>query len=506
VVGRPSFRDASFLSVLVVRLVMARYENAVPELEVMGAIADGPAGGATERKGVGLVLQRHGGCDSRWRRGGASTVVSVCILGGLWAPLGCRVDDRVPSVVAPTASDGSDGSNGSDGSESGVTGAGGDARVPRDASEPSARNGATGGSGGDIGTSETAERDASTAACSEPCPPGSSCTGGTCQCPGSLAACPDGCIDLQTDREHCGDCTTRCSDGCAAGFCFNQIVAPVVSAPDRYQIALDATHVYFTQRLAGTVSRVSQDGTLLQVLAVGQLLPTSIAVDANRVYWTAQGSLLSMPLAGGTPVELTPSPEPDTSRLLGDIAVNATHVFWTESPGSIARVPLEGGLPTVIASGDGVGPVAMAIDDTHVYWANFESANISVMKTPLDGGTVTVLASGLDRVRDIAVYGGQVYFVINGESVQSVARVGSGGGPVATLGANHATCISVDSTGVYIGGAGQYQNGVVRYPLDGEGERVLGGGAFFSDSIALGTNTVFWSSALDGIRSTAKVP
>ena len=236
-----------------------------------------------------------------------------------------------------------------------------------------------------------------------------------------------------------------------------------------------------------------------------------IALNANGVYWTAQDSILGMPLGGGTPVELIRMP--DFTFGPADIAVNATHVFWTdgENPGSIARVPLEGGLPTVLASGDPLtGTGAIAIDDTHVYWADsntFEGAtSSSVMKVPLDGGTVTVLASGLDRVADIAVYGDQLYFVINTPDVQSVARVGVEGGPVATLAANHANCVSADATGVYIAGAGQYKNAVVRYPLEGEGETLVGGGAFFPTSIALGTNSVFWSSALDGIRSTTKAP
>lgn len=77
---------------------------------------------------------------------------------------------------------------------------------------------------------------------------------------------------------------------------------------------------------------------------------------------------------------------------------------------------------------------------------------------------------------------------------------------MTTLSANHATCMAVDSTGVYIGGAGEYQNSVVRYSLDAGGETVLGGGAFFANSIALDANSVFWSSALDGVRSTAKAP
>lgn len=440
-----------------------------------------------------------------------STVGTLCIAGGLSALVGCGpLDDRVPSVAAPTATGGL---------APGVTGAGGTGEqldapgMSGGAGAPSAGNGSTGGASGASAMSEIDGGQAASSSCAEPCPPGATCNAGTCECPAGQTACPEGCFDLQTDRQRCGSCSTTCRYSCAAGFCFNQIVEPTVGVnPERVDIAVNATHVYFARSQAGTVSRILNDGTALQELTGSQTFPASITLDANNVYWTAvPGSILRMPLGGGSPVELATSPDPYALQP-ADIAVGATHVFWTNEgfPGSVAKVPLEGGTSTVLASGDALAnPRAIAIDDTHVYWANWGSTDgaiSSVMKVPQDGGTVTVLASGLDNVIDIAVDAGQVYFVINNQYVRALARVSTGGGPVTTLSANHATCIAVDSTGVYVGGAGEYQNSVVRYSLDAEGETVLGGGAFFSNSIALDANSVFWSSALDGIRSTAKAP
>jgi hypothetical protein len=438
-----------------------------------------------------------------------SPVVTLCILGGLSALLGCGpLDDRVPSVVAPTAMEGVEPSvagAGGSGEQRGVTvgnegGTSGAAMTV--AGEPPAGDASTGGSVGGAAASS----------CSEPCPPGASCNGDTCQCPGAQTACPDGCFDLQTDRQHCGGCSTTCRYGCAAGFCFNQIVeASPAATPERIDIAVNATHVYFARSQAGTVSRVLKDGTALQDLTGSQTLPRLITLGANDVYWTtATGSILRMPLGGGSPVELVTLPEPDALRP-ADIAVDATHVYWTNEGdlGFVAKVPLEGGSPTRLMDAL-TYPGAIAVDDTHVYWSNFfsttDGGSSSLMKVPLDGGTGTVLASSLDPVTDIAVDAGQVYFVINNQYVRSVSRISSAGGPVTTLSANHATCMAVDSTGVYIGGAGEYQNSVVRYSLDAGGETVLGGGAFFANSIALDADSVFWSSALDGVRSTAKTP
>jgi hypothetical protein len=178
------------------------------------------------------------------------------------------------------------------------------------------------------------------------------------------------------------------------------------------------------------VSSVLTDGTALQVLQGEQSYPALIALDANSVYWTTELSIRHASLDGGLPVELVTSPDPFAFRPR-DIVVNATHLFWTDDgdPESVSRVPLDGGPATLLASGEDSGyPSAIAIDDTHVYWVASDTGT-SIRKVPLDGGTVTVLASDLSRVVDIAVYAGQVYFVLNDADVQSLARVPTSTGP-----------------------------------------------------------------------------
>lgn len=58
--------------------------------------------------------------------------------------------------------------------------------------------------------------------CDPACPTGAVCVDGACFCPVPTSFCgTDGCVDLQTDDQHCGTCTTVCATGatCVAGIC-----------------------------------------------------------------------------------------------------------------------------------------------------------------------------------------------------------------------------------------------------------------------------------------------
>ena len=64
------------------------------------------------------------------------------------------------------------------------------------------------------------------------------------------------------------------------------------------------------------------------------------------------------------------------------------------------KVPLGGGTPTTLASGQ-FDPVGIAVDATSVYWvnsgSNTGSADGTVMKVPLGGGTPTPHRLGTDQ-------------------------------------------------------------------------------------------------------------
>ena len=57
--------------------------------------------------------------------------------------------------------------------------------------------------------------------CDSPCPAGSPCNDGACECPEGTSLCAGECVDVLSDPQHCGGCDTPCEDGlfCLAGGC-----------------------------------------------------------------------------------------------------------------------------------------------------------------------------------------------------------------------------------------------------------------------------------------------
>jgi len=174
-------------------------------------------------------------------------------------------------------------------------------------------------------------------------------------------------------------------------------------------IALGPNGVYGTGSVAGAAGIVTTGLTGGPVVSLtagygGYYSSYGIAVDDSNVYWTTfedPMSVMSVPLAGGAPVELATSAGPG-----GALAVRGGYAYWVAA-GAVMKVSTRGGAQTQLAVGSKNGSIAgIAVDDTSVYWTTRDS----VMKVSLDGGPVEVLAAGQDGPSAIAVDDASVYF------------------------------------------------------------------------------------------------
>ena len=332
---------------------------------------------------------------------------------------------------------------------------------------------------------------------------GGSSTGGTAvqgMCPSDRKLCGDMCADLTSDKDHCGDCETKC-DGCSLSRCYTVLVPTRV-----WFFAVNASHVYFAE--TGNVARVPRAGGAVQVLSQSEA-PAAIAIDQANVYWIDKASsaatLRKVPLAGGTGQQLA------TGIWASSIAVDASYVYASvddsggSGTGSIVKVPVAGGAAVTLAPAQlNNGP--LAIDSTYVYWANLgdgterHNTDGSVMRVPKAGGSVVTLAANVDGPRSLVLANNSVYFG-NWDSIQKVPTTTGAVSTVTTT--TGATALAADGSSIYACGTAELKP-LLQLSLAGVEQSTLAATGE-ARPIVVDGSTVFWSDSTS-LNSIAKMP
>jgi hypothetical protein len=128
-------------------------------------------------------------------------------------------------------------------------------------------------------------------------------------------------------------------------------------------MAVDATHVYWSNLIGQSIARAPIGGGANEVIATGLLAPNHLSVQGSELFYGDVSTIQAIPKSGGAARVVT-------DALPLDATVDATHVYWTSSTARrVARAPLAGGSPEVIAD-ELHSPLSIAVDSTHVYFVD----------------------------------------------------------------------------------------------------------------------------------------
>jgi virginiamycin B lyase len=153
-------------------------------------------------------------------------------------------------------------------------------------------------------------------------------------------------------------------------------------ASDLFGAAVDGPHVYWTNLTDGTIGRAKLDGTgVNQSFISGASAPFGVAVDGSHVYWANAGNnaigRANLNATGANQSFITGGSDPR------GVAVDGSHVYWTNTGlGTIGRAKLDGTGVNQSFIGGASAPFGVAVDGSHVYWTN---APGTIGRAKLDG-------------------------------------------------------------------------------------------------------------------------
>lgn len=214
------------------------------------------------------------------------------------------------------------------------------------------------------------------------------------------------------------------------------------------------------------------------VLDSGLPTPGTFQVRNGHLYWRNSAdydavglrdpnSVLRLRLPDGAPEVVAGS----TEGTLMSVAVDDTHVYFAD--GGIGRVPLAGGTPEVLASG--LSSLVVVVDDTHVYFTSQQNGLVG--RVPKTGGSAEPVVSEVTPVH-VGLDDTHVYWVNQAADPYTLERSPKAGGAVEILAADvprQPEKLVVLDDGIYLPvdrpvestAAGEPRGLVLRYPKTG---------------------------------------
>jgi hypothetical protein len=355
------------------------------------------------------------------------------------------------------------------------------------------------------------------------CTSGQPCMQGSCSvdagCELSQVTCDDPpasfCVDGTTLRTYSpagscnatGDCdysyTDESCDDCQNGVCNNIVQCTGTCTPETLAIrgvevmgiAVDATHVYWTEPDDDRIMRMPKSGGTPVEIAMGDD-PRYVVVDGSHLYWSQRpnlyGSVYRVPKAGGTAVKVF-----DAGYYPHRLAIDSTHVYLIKSD-AIVRAPKGGGAMEVVIATSGVAP-DLALDDSRVYYADYGK----IYAVDKDGSNQTILASAQGNIKGIALDATHIYWTTY--NTNGIMRASKNLSTPLGLANNAYRPLGIAATADHVFWTSSEADEVGRAAKNGSASSIIGSSQADAFEIVSDGSYVYWTNRAGGqiMRSCA---
>ena len=243
-------------------------------------------------------------------------------------------------------------------------------------------------------------------------------------------------------------------------------------------------------------------------LATSPVYIQGVAISSTDVYWTdtmsgamqPAGTIMMVPIDGGTPTTLVSGQDYPV-----ELVADNTRIYWPAGGSILSKVLGVGGAITTIASGQN-SPATIAVDSNNAYWSDYlgpdGGAGGTVMQASLLGGPAVTLATGQIEPWGIGVSSTDVYWSNYGGSIVTRVPIG-GGSPVTVVSGGPPDGASVGAGGLVVGPTSVYwtaagpsatEGAVMSVPLGGGTPTTLASGQDRPGDITVDPMNVYWAN------------
>lgn len=203
------------------------------------------------------------------------------------------------------------------------------------------------------------------------------------------------------------------------------------------ELALDESHVYFRRsgNNLGGIWRWARGAPAEPQEFAPDVSVGDLALNASHVFWTEGDAVYALPKAGGTATTL----HTDTVDLV-DLAASADRVFFARHPFSESHQVVSVDLTGQNRVDNGVAGFTdeplLAVDEGFVYWSDITGLQPSNIKRSAHSGTEDQVLVTVEGIDGLFVAGGSVYFEESDgqtSSLGSIVKIPVAGGEPTVL-------------------------------------------------------------------------